>query len=330
MRRRRHHPGGPFVGWMLAGGWNNGSARVHALYAHGELRRMGVNSVLLRAPRRSSQPRLEPADIERIAQAGFDVVVFEKLWGETVLRLVRRLREVGTRTVYVTGDLFGAETAEAVDWVVGASEALRAALAGLERSSVIESALDCPADLVKDHAGPARLDRIRVVWVGYPENLHLLAPVREALADTQLSRYELVTISRGPGVTYQWHRTRVFRQILGCDIAVLPSADAEWYASKPNTRLTMLKALGIPSVASPIDSYVTTLAHGRSCYFARSVEEWRAALLALADPAHRRAIGLADRERIVATYGVEAHARRWLALFEHLAHQRAAAPTGSS
>jgi glycosyltransferase involved in cell wall biosynthesis len=88
--------------------------------------------------------------------------------------------------------------------------------------------------------------------------------------------------------------------------------------------MIMCKALGIPTVASPVPSYVATLTHGCSCYFARNVEEWIRCLAALADRDHRRKIGLADRERIVATYGREVIGNRWLAVFEELAGRRPA------
>jgi len=324
LRRRQRNPRDLFIGWLLSGGWSDGAARVHGLYAHGHFRRIGVNSVLLRASRYSSSTlTLRQPDIERIVAAQFDVVVFQNLSGVATRRVAQALREAGTRTVYVTGDLVGADMAGAVDWIVGGSEGLRS-IAGSrrDRSSVIESVLDCPPDMVKDYSRPQPDDRIRVAWVGYPENLHLLAPVRAALADPRLSRFDLVTISRGPGVTHQWHRSRVWSQLLACDIAVLPSADTDWYRVKPNTRMTMFKSLGIPIVASPLASYVATLTHGRGCYFARTPEEWADALLALADPEHRREMGFAERDRILATYGIEAHGRKWLNLFYRLTGRR--------
>jgi len=322
--RRRRHPHALFVGWLLQGDWNHGSARALGLIPDGELRRLGINSVILRAPRTPGPFTIDQPDVDRIVAAGFDVVVFEGVYGPAARRLALALRAAGTRTIFATGDLHGDDMTGTVDWVVGASEGLTS-VAGphRDRSSVIEAPVESSSHMVKDHSLPSRSDRIRVVWVGYPENLHLLTPVRTALADPRLSRLDLVTISRGPGVTYQWHRTRVWSQLLSCDIAVLPSAETDWYLAKPNARMVMFKALAIPSVASPLASYVATLTHGRSCYFARTPEEWADALLALTDPGHRREIGLADRERILAQYGREAIGRKWLDLFDRLVVPRA-------
>jgi hypothetical protein len=280
--------------------------------------------VILRKPREHSVAlSLARNDLDRLIRAQLDAVVFQGVSGPSACALATELRAAGTRTVYVTGDLIGHDMAGAVDWFVAASEELtKVGHPNLERTSVIESVIDAPHGLVKKYSQRTPGDRIRVVWVGYPENLPLLAPVREALTDSRLARYELVTISRGAGVTYQWHRKRVFEQILGCDIAVLPVAETDWYRAKPNTRMTMFKSLGIPIIASPIDSYVRTLTHGRSCYFARTTSEWREALMSLRDPVRRQEIGLAGRDRILATYGLEAVGQKWLALFRMLVPSR--------
>jgi hypothetical protein len=322
--RRRLAPDGLFVGWILNADEDGGGARVHALAPHAYLRRIGVNSVILRKPRPPCTPvDLRGEAIERLIGAGLDVVVFQKVVGEGAEILARRLGAAGTRTVYVAGDFFGHEMARTVDQVVAASEQLtKVAGPHQDRVAVIEPVIDAPAGLVKDHRQRPRTDRIRVVWVGYPENVHLLGPVREALRDPRLARYELVTISRGPGVTHQWHRRRVYRQILDCDIAVLPADETDWYQVKPNTRLTMFKSLGLPTVASPIDSYQRTLAQGRSCYFARTTSDWVEALLELKEPDRRREIGLADREQILASYGPEAIGQKWLALLQAVAAKR--------
>jgi glycosyltransferase involved in cell wall biosynthesis len=323
--RRRLAPGRLFVGWVLHGDEDNGSTRVHALLPHAYLRSIGVNSVILRKPREHCAPLwLRRDDVERLLGARLDVVVFQGVSARAAAALAEELRAGGTKTVFVTGDLFGQDMAKAVDWVVAASQGLTA-VAGThsQKTSVIESVVDAPPGLVKDYDRIPAHDRIRLVWVGYPENLPLLDPVRDALQDPRLSQFEMITISRGLGATYQWHRRRVFGDLLTCDIGVLPLADTDRYRAKPNTRMTMLKALGIPMVASPIDSYARTLTHGRSCYFARTTAEWVEALLCLADPDRRRAVGLADREAILATYGLEAIGQRWLHLFRNLAPGRA-------
>jgi glycosyltransferase involved in cell wall biosynthesis len=314
-RRRRSAPDRLFVGWLLAADRDSGSTRVRGLLPHAYLRKRCVESVVLAGWQ--ERLRMRPKDAARIVRAGFDVVVFQQSSGAEAQELARALHAAGTRTVYATGQLDGTGMPEMVDRVVVASHDL-AGRAGVpdHKLSVVESPIETPPGVCKQYSCPPSNGAVRVGWVGYPENLHLLGPVREALASPELEGFELITISRGPGVTFQWDRNRVWEQLLQCDIAVLPSSGSDWYASKPNTRMTMLKALGLPIVASPIPSYLATLDHGRGCYFAEDVEGWVDALHLLEDFEHRREMGLSQRDEVLAKYGLGAVGGRWLELFE--------------
>ncbi|MDR7601346.1 MAG: glycosyltransferase [Armatimonadota bacterium] len=319
MVRRRFDRHRLSVGWLLDGNEDDASARVRGFLPHAYLRQQGVHSVILSKPPRKVLFTVRPEEADLLVRARFDVVVFQRVHGPQAEALAQQLRATGTRTVYAIGDPIPSRMPEAVDCVVIASEGLRT-VAGPdpEKVRVIESVVETPSGLVKDYTRPPRRSEIRVVWIGYPENLHLLEPVREALRDPRLCNYRLVIISRGPQATHQWDRRRVWRWLLDCDIAVLPSRPTEWYQAKPNTRMIMLKALGLPMVASPVPSYVATLTHGRGCFFARTVEEWADYLALLSDFDLRREMGLAERERILAVYGLEAVGRRWLSLFAEL------------
>lgn len=317
---RQLHPKRLFLGWLLYGDENDGASRVRALIPHMHLRQLGVNSVILRKPRVAWTP-FEPSDeaMQRIIDAGLDVLIFQGVTGAKAEALAGALRSRSTKTIYVTGDLVKSGMPAAVDWVVVGSPRLQdVARAFPEKTSMIEAVLETPAGLAKDYSRPRRGKELKVVWVGYPENLHLLAPIEEALRDPRLRNYRLVTISRGPEATLQWDRNRVWSDLLDSDIAVLPSAQADWYQAKPNTRMVMLKALGLPMIASPIDSYRATLTHGRSCYFAASIQEWADYLAQLGDPDRRRQIGLADRDAVIKQHSPQVISARWLSLLEGL------------
>jgi glycosyltransferase involved in cell wall biosynthesis len=317
---RDFYPERLFIGWLLYGDENDGASRVRALIPHIHLRRHGLNSAILRKPRIPWAP-FEPSDraMQQIIDAGLDVLIFQGVTGDRAEALASALQHTSTKTVYVTGDLVRSGMPAVVDWVVAGSQGLQdVARPYPEKTSVIEAALEAPAGLVKDYSQPPQNKHVRVVWVGYPENLHLLKPIREALQDPRLRNYQLVTISRGPEATIQWDRSRVWSELLECDIAVLPSAPADWYQAKPNTRMVMLKALGLPMIASPIESYRATLTHGRSCYFADSIQKWADYLAELGDAKRRGEIGLAGRDKIIELYSPQAISARWLSLLENL------------
>nr|MBS0021131.1 glycosyltransferase [Gammaproteobacteria bacterium] len=257
--------------------------------------------------------------MQQIIDAGLDVLIFQGVTGAKAETLARALRSRATKTVYVTGDLVKSGMPAAVDWVVVGSQRLQdVARPFPEKTSVIEAVLEAPAGLAKDYSQPRPNKHLKVVWVGYPENLHLLRPIKEALQDPRLRNYRLVTISKGPEATLQWDRKRVWSDLIDCDIAVLPSALADWYQAKPNTRMVMLKALGLPMIASPIDSYRATLTHGKSCYFAESTQDWADYLAQLGEASRRREIGLADRDEIIKRHSAQAISARWLSLLERL------------
>jgi glycosyltransferase involved in cell wall biosynthesis len=319
--RRRGRPDQLSVGWILSGDQNRGSTRIQGLLPHAYLRERGVDSVVL--AKRQQTFNMRPKEMAWIARAGFDAVVFEGVFGESAEALARALQAAGTRTVYAAGNPVRTTMPEVVDWVVLISESMRGLVGGKpEKTSVIEAMIETPPEVCKDYSRSHTATPVRVVWVGYPENLHLLGPVREALRDPLLASYELVTISRGPGATLEWDRNRVWDQLLQCDIAVLPADESDWYQAKPNTRLTMLKAIGLPIVATPIPAYAATLTHGDGCYFARDAGEWVGCLRALSDPERRREMGLAERDEVLASYGPDAIGGRWLELIERVGRER--------
>lgn len=316
--RRRADPDRLFVGWLLSGSGDWGPTRMRGLLPHAHLRKHGIHSVVLL--RQLSFFELRPRDMARIVHAGFDVVVFESVSDERVEQLAGALRAAGTRTVYAVGELRRTRMPELVDRVILASDSLWDLTGGRSgNATIIESPLETPPGACKDYSKAHSIGPVRVVWVGYPENMYLLAPVLEALRSPLLAGFELTTISRGPWATVQWDRTGVWAQLLQCDIAVLPYDRSDWQWTKPNTRLTMLKALGLPIVATPIPSYTSTLTHGRGCFFARDVDEWVEGLRALSDPERRREVGLAERDEILARYGLDAIGGAWLELLEDLA-----------
>ena len=320
---RHLYPQRLFIGWLLYGDENDGASRVRALIPHMHLRRLGVNSVILRKPRIPWTP-FEPSEqaMQQIIDARLDVLIFQGVTGAKAETLARALRSRSTKTVYVTGDLVKSGMPAAVDWVVVGSQRLQdVARPFPEKTSVIEAVLEVPAGLAKDYSRPPQGKQLKVVWVGYPENLHLLEPVKQALQDPRLRNYRLVTISKGPEATLQWDRNRVWSDLLECDIAVLPSAPADWYQAKPNTRMVMLKALGLPMIASPIDSYRATLSHGKSCYFASTTQEWADCLANLGDADHRREIGLEDRNKVIELHSPDTISARWLSLLENLSRR---------
>lgn len=145
------------VGFVLLSGPGNPipSTRVAVLNILPLLRAAGVEAEILFSPGTPSETPALPDDLaQRACAAGHDIVVFQKLRGPAVARLVGQLRAVGIRTAYLVCDLVDIEMADITDATVLVTEFLRsqypAHLAaklhvvhdGIEHPEVVKHALD--------------------------------------------------------------------------------------------------------------------------------------------------------------------------------------------
>lgn len=102
------------------------STRVAVLNILPLLRGAGLDAQILFDPQREAeQPRLPPELLQRIERERFDLVVFQKVHGPDVLRLVRELRSRRIRTAYLVCDLVDEAMAEATDATLVVTDFLR-------------------------------------------------------------------------------------------------------------------------------------------------------------------------------------------------------------
>ena len=66
-------------------------------------------------------------------------------------------------------------------------------------------------------------------------------------------------------------------------------------------------AVGVPTVASPTESFVATIQTGRNGFIAADADAWRSAIVALLDPAAARRIGDAGRETAIEKHSIAGH-----------------------
>ena len=132
-----------------------------------------------------------------------------------------------------------------------------------------------------------------------------------------------------------WTSDGVYEQMARADIGVLPidTDDPFQLALQPvlswmlksENRLTLKMAAGLPVVATPIPSYEALITQGVDGYLARTPADWRRALTALRDPAHRAAMGAAARQRVLEPFSRQRQAEALAKVFERVlpnAHSR--------
>lgn len=189
-------------------------------------------------------------------------------------------------------------------------------LAGLARPynvgvTVIPTAIDPAAyDVPSDPAGEPVIG-----WIGTAINLMYLRPLLPALAKVRVggrgAKLKIVCDSfvEHPGlevVRKRWNVADEARDLLSCQIGIMPLPDDPWTRGKCALKILQYFAARRPVVCSPVGSNLSVVEQGRSGYFASEADEWRSRLEELlADAGQRRTFGLRGRETVESRYSVE-------------------------
>ena len=125
-----------------------------------------------------------------------------------------------------------------------------------------------------------------------------------------------------------WSPAEVYEQMLLADIGIIPidtnpphipgHAAPSWKVKSEN-RLTMMMALGLPVVATPIPSYEPVIQHGVNGFLARTRREFLECLETLRDPVVRREVGKQARLSVLPRYSIEEQARKLIDVLASLA-----------
>ena len=209
--------------------------------------------------------------------------------------------------------------------VVAGSDTLRRMVEAASRRVEV---LRTPVDLAAYPPAPLpERERIRLAWIGLGGNLDYLEQVAPVLHRLRAdgAEIELRVISdrspaiRGvPTVLLRWSAAAEGNALAECDIGLAPLPDDPWHRGKAGFRCIQYAAAGLPTVTSPVGANAEIVGNGETGIWARSLEEWHAALTRLhGDVALRRRMGAAARRR-AREYGLEPYARRYANLIAGL------------
>jgi hypothetical protein len=314
------------VGWVLAGNEWLGSARVKGFHIDRHFRgnECGVFSRLLYYPGEGTHLH-NSLDWRRGSWLPLldhiDVLSFQTRTGATI-ELLRECRRRGIATVFSLSDLSMSkvppEVFELSDAVVVSSEFLAENVRPLARRVVvIDDPIEVPETMRREDHG--RGAKPEVVWLGHPDHWGHVAFLREVMDTPAFQGVTLRTISRHPEATHQWDPISVWEHCRHSDIAAIPTdLDVQGKARSSN-RLTAFMELAYPVIAGPIPAYLPHVRHGENGFFATSVEEWRACLTELLDPARRNEMGNQAKgtESLVALR-LSSITNQWKTLFEEV------------
>jgi glycosyltransferase involved in cell wall biosynthesis len=114
-----------------------------------------------------------------------------------------------------------------------------------------------------------------------------------------------------------WNEKTEIEDLLQLNIGIMPLKQDAWSEGKCGFKLIQYLALGIPAVASPVGVNKEIVTNGVTGFLCIAPEDWMNALQTLIiDIALRKTMGAAGREKIEKNYSVQAHATRFLGLFD--------------
>jgi glycosyltransferase involved in cell wall biosynthesis len=214
-----------------------------------------------------------------------------------------------------------------MDLVIAGNRHLAAAVpAGSTRVEIVPTPIDCER---YQQSAPDRARTLRLLWIGLPENLIYLEPLRPVIANLQRSWPELklrVVCSRFPEwddsmlECVPWSSEGEVRAIAGADVGLMPLSDNEWTRGKCAFKLLQYMAAGLPCVASPVGANSEVVTHDYNGYLATTEAQWYESLhRLLASSDLRTNFGARGLARVRSHYDIPQIASRTAALIAGLA-----------
>jgi glycosyltransferase involved in cell wall biosynthesis len=225
-------------------------------------------------------------------------------------------------------------TIESADLVVAGNDYLAQQAARWtrpERVCVVPTCTD-PAryPLARHRATGATL-----AWIGSSstlQGLERIRPLLEAIGQRvpglrlKIICDRFLQLRQVPVMACAWSEATEAAELADCDVGISWLPDDDWSRGKCGLKVLQYMAAGLPVVANPVGVQAEMVRHGVTGFLAQTASQWLEAVARLAaDPALRRALGQAGRQRVEAEYSVAAGAQRWLGILDRLGKRRAAA-----
>jgi len=210
------------------------------------------------------------------------------------------------------------EATVAVADLVVAGNGHLAERAPFRRTEVLPTGVD--TRIFKPVETPRHRGRCVLGWIGTEDNLpqwtRLLPVFRRVLAENPTVELKVVSNREPPrgDIPVAFERFTIDREA-ACleefDIGLMPLEDSPWNRGKCSYKALQCMAMGLPVVVSPVGMNREVIEDGVSGFFAKTDDEWIAALLRLAgDRKLRSRLGRAARAVVERDYALERIASR--------------------
>ena len=348
------------VGFVLLSNSNAAipSTRIVVLNMLPYLRTAGFDPHIVFQPATSTKTPDVSGLATRLKAEGFQVVFFQKVFGDSVLALAQALRLAGVKTVFSICDFVNPAMCEATDLTIVVTDYLKSLYPaqlqhkvhvvhdGVERPMLHKTEWGAhtgsglkPINAVLVTSGA--LQRLplmvcpppwlRVTIVGnYSPDSNKLRRLREnhwrltrpGSWGQKASYFRFLT---NPRIRCEaWGSESVYAAMQRADVGIIPiEVDPERdptgeWRLKSENRLTLKMAMGLPVIATPIPSYEPVIDQGVNGFLAHNISQWHTYLSELRDPALRQSIGQQARLTALARYSMDLQAAKLIALLRQL------------
>lgn len=346
------------IGFVLLSNTQNAipSTRIVVLNMLPYLRAAGFDPHIVFEPATSTKTPDVSGLAEQIKAGNFQVVVLQKVFGDSVLELARELKQAGIKTVFAICDFVNPAMCDATDATIVVTDYLKSLYPKEQQHkvSVVHDGVERPALHKTDwgtHTGSsakplnavlvtsAALDRLpllgrppcwlKVTIVGrYSPSGDRLRRWREhqwamAAKSGLVERWRFLRFLADDRIACEaWGADSVYQAMQRADIGIIPIEvdpvrdPTGEWKVKSENRLTLKMAMGLPVVATPIPSYEPVVEQGINGFLARSTDEWLRHLSALRDPALRMSVGQQARQTALTRYSMDRQAEKLIAVLQ--------------
>ena len=323
------------IGWMLTSSRNNAGSRMHGWNIHDYFLAKGIDSeIIYFSPKYDTKLEFSKKEIDKIILEKYDILVLVGFKSdETIIRLVKLTKKAGVKIVYIKTDEISLDLVEASDATIMVTEFAKSELPlNLQQKiNVVFDGYEQDGSVYKKHTNKKCIKLVFIsnnVYSALPQikslpqrvSLKIIGPPKERVKKYNIRKK---VFSETPYLfEYKvWGLDTVEKDILDCDVAIIPYPDkhlrAEYINRKSSNRLILFMSYALPTIVSPTKEYENLIEQGKNGFIAKSEDDWQKFIRQLRDnPKIRRKIGIAGRNTVVGKYSKELQAEEYLKVFK--------------
>ena len=266
------------IHWLLCGGINIPSSRIHGINVHKELLNKGFNSIISHSPKFYTKDLIWREFFIKCFLLGLssrDVVVVQKLEGNNTIKLLEGVCKIGASIVLVDCDLpLKSKVAKYANIIVCPSESL----ANMYRELGFQN-VNVIYDAVEIFKKPIKRDIVnrKLIWFGKSGlgKWEKIMAFRKENLPLITTKWKLFTLSDHEQVDYKWD-IKTFAEIISDhDLTIIPIDKSETNLVKSANRCTQSMALGVPVLSNFIDSYAEVVQNNKNGLVSDNFEDWK-------------------------------------------------------